>query len=444
MLNVTFAGNIFDSIETQYPNNEVAYQALHIHNDIPTWNDVHLSEHGQYNINLGDGDWLTQDGSQSINDKIIICFWTNNTSIRNDLNLTEWSYIEIDLNGSNTYLNDVQTMPHQNPQCNFTTFDNVILDNVGTTNDQFWMFHGIEHFQRYERLENIIFPIMSFEPNSTEINWGDGTIETVPLDSDYHHEYTLAGDYHIIVKVTNRGNLYCQSEFDVQASFTITPGLTWPIPVFRTFPVTFTPNITGDIEQITSVSYSINGVETYTDLQYDETFTHTFDSPGPFIITQSIIYDNIFEVSTINTNYTVYIDSVANFYKDAGTCGPDFIDNSIIGNGSITEHYWAVKFNDEIIAEYTGDSSWEYTWPYIGVFTVIHKIKDSEGNQFGIERIYDVTECPGQIVEGDNGGGGGGGWTQTVYVEREFPKLSVEKLVDVNEHINIDIRLTLL
>jgi hypothetical protein len=443
MLNVTFAGNIFDSIETQYMDDEVAYQAVHISNGISTWNDVHISEFGQYNINLGDGDWLTQSGIQNIDDKVIICFWINKTSTRNDLDLTEWSYIEIDLDGSSIYVNDAQTMPHQSPQCNFTTFDNIILDNVGTTNDQFWIFHNVEQFQRYERLNNIIFPIMSFEPNSVEINWGDGNIETVSLESDYHHEYVLAGDYHIIVKVTNRGNLYCQSEFDVQAVFTIVPGLTWPIPVFREYSVTFTPNITGDVEQITDVSYNINGVETYAGLQYSESFSHTFNFPGPFTIRQKITYDNIFETTVIYQDYIVYIDSIANFYKDAGTCGPDFIDNSIVGNGSIQEYYWAVKFNDEIIAEYTGDSSWEYTWPYIGIFTVIHKIKDSEGHQFGIERTYEVTECSGQI-QPDSGGGGGGGWTQTVYVEREFPKLSVEKLIDVNEHINIDMKLTLI
>lgn len=444
MLNVTFAGNIFDSTETQYTSNEVAYQAVYIHNDTSIWNNVHISENGQYNINLGDGDWLTQNGLPVTGSKVIICFWTNSPLQRDSLNLTEWSYIEIDIDGSYIYMNDVQTMYHQPPQCNFTTFDNIIVDNVGTTNDQFWIFHGVEHFQRYERLDNIIFLIMSFDTDAVELNWGDSNIETLPLESDYHHEYTLAGDYHIIIKVTNRGGLYCQSEFDVQASYTIIPGLTWPIPVFRTIPVVFTPNITGDTDQITDVSYSINGVEMYTGLQFDETFTHTFNSPGPFVVKQKIVYDNIFEVTTIETNYTVYIDSIANFYKDSGTCGPIFIDNSIIGNGSIQEYYWAIKFEDEIIAEYTGDSSWEYTWTHIGIFTVIHKIKDSEGHQFGIERIYEVTECPGQIVEPDTGGGGGGGWTQTVYVEREFPKLTLEKLDDVNESININIKLTLI
>jgi len=387
MLNVTFAGNIFDSIENQYIGNEVAYQALYYSNGTITWNSIHLSELGKYNINLGDGDWLTQSGNVSNGDKVIICFWTNNTKNRSDLDLTEWVFIEVIIDGSNVYLNDVQTQPFQNPICNFTIFDNIILDNVGTTNNQMWMFHGVEQYQEYERYNQPIFNIMEFGNDAVEINWGDSNIETVPLEDDYYHEYDSAGDYHIIVKVKNLGNLYCQSEFDVQSTFTIVPGLLWNLPVYRTVSKTFTPNITGDTDQIISVSYDINGVETYTNLQYNQPFTHTFTSPGPFTIRQKITYDNIFETATIYQDYIVYIDSIANFYKGEGTCGPDFIDNSVIGNAPLTEYYWAIIFNSEVIAEYTGDDSWEYMWPYIGTFTVQHKIKDSEGNQFGIERI---------------------------------------------------------
>ena len=115
MLNVTFAGDIFDSVEDQYTGDEVAYQALYYSSGLVKWNDVHFSELGKYNINLGDGDWLTQEGDYSSGDKIIICFWTDKTKTRVDLDLTEWSFIEITLDGSNVYVNDAQTLPFQNP-----------------------------------------------------------------------------------------------------------------------------------------------------------------------------------------------------------------------------------------------------------------------------------------------------------------------------------------
>ena len=90
MLNITFTGNVFNSLLTQYSGDEVAYQALYYSPslDIYKWSDKRLTELGKYNINLGDSDWLDQTGSNPYNgDKFIICFWTDNTKNRTDLDL---------------------------------------------------------------------------------------------------------------------------------------------------------------------------------------------------------------------------------------------------------------------------------------------------------------------------------------------------------------------
>jgi len=446
MLNITFAGNVFDSNEDQYVGNEVAYQALFYSpsSDYYKWNDIHLTELGKYNINLGDGDWLTQSGyTPSLNDKIIICFWVDNTKNRSDLDITKWSFIEIEHDGSYLYINDAQIKTPQNPLCLFDISGNVTINNNGTTNDNNWVFNNVDQYQEYERYNQILFPIMEFQDDSITVDWGDSNIEIFDFVDSMNHIYDEPGDYHISVMVENVSGLTCQSEFDVQSDAIINEGLTWTIPSYKNQPITFNPNITGDTLQIISVSYNINGDDIYTGLYYDESFQHTFTEPGPHTITQDIIVDNVYGTTHIIKDYTVYLDSIANFYKDDGTCGPIFIDNSIVGNGNITEHYWAIKYDGEIISEYTGDSSWEYTWPYIGIFTVLHKIKDSEGNQFGIERTYDIKKCPGSKEE--SGGGGGGGWTQTVYVEKEFPKLSVKKIDEIDErNININIKATIL
>lgn len=445
MLNVTFAGDIFDSAGSQYISDEVAYQAFYYSSGLTKWNDIHFSELGKYNINLGDGDFLTQSGNYSPGDKVVICFWTDNTKTRSDMDLTEWSFVEIELSSLNVYLNTAQTKPIQNPICNFTTFGNIILDNVDTTNDQIWMFSGVEQYQEHIRYGEVMFDIMSFPPDCVTIDWGDTNIDVEDLEDEYPHEYDLAGDYHIAVTVQNRGGLICTSEMDVQATFNIVPGLTWPMPVWRNNEITFTPNITGDIGEITDVSYAVNGTYLYTGLNYDQGFFHTFNTPGPHIITQKITYDNVFEISEIEQNFTVYLDTIANFYKGDGQCGPDFIDNSIVGNGSITNYYWSVEFNGINIAEHESSTSdsWEYNWPYIGTFKVVHKVKDSEGSEFGIERIFEVDECPGSKVEVI--GGGGGGWAQTVYVDKPLPTLKLKKLEEIDERvININVKVTLL
>lgn len=446
MLNVTFAGDIYNSSGVQYSGDDVAYQALFYSDSITKWNDVHYSELGKYNINLGDGDWLTQAGaSPSNNDKIIICFWVDKNKNRTDLDLDEWSFIEITINGSDLYQTNAQTKPPQNPQCSFITSENIKLENIGTTNELNWLFNGVDQYQEAERYGEQLFPILDFPSDSVTIDWGDLNVEVYDMLDEYLHSYDDPGDYHVTITVENSDSLTCISEFDVQVDAEVNGGLTWGIPSFMDVQNTFVPNITGDVIQINEVRYDIDGVETYIGLGYDDSFNHTFTTVGPHVVTQKIEVDNIYGTSYVNTDFTIYLDSIANFYKGEGVCGPDFIDNSIVGNGSIQEYYWAIKFENEKIAEYTGDSSWEYTWPHIGVFTVLHTIKDSEGNEFGLERIYDVTECPGGGTGQPEVIGGGGGWTQTEYIEREFPKLKVTKLEELDEQsINISVKTKLL
>ena len=450
MLNITLAGNIFDSTETQYPLNEVKYQAFfystNSFSSANKWNDTRLSENGQYNINLGDGDFLTQAGIYNSDDKVIICFWVDSTKNRNALDLTEWCFIEILLSDLSVYQNDAQTFYFQDPSCSFITTDNIILDNVATTNHQNWLFHGTEQYQDYERYNEEMFFLMSFDSDCVVIDWGDLVVETVDLEDEYYHSYVLAGEYHIIVKVYNRGNLFCQSEFDIQASFTIINGLIWVPPVYKGTTTTYTPTITGDTEQIIKVSYLINNILTYDDMDYDESFDHIFTTFEPHEITQVILYDNIYAEVVQSETYTIYLDSIANFYKEDGVCGARFVDNSNIGNGPVTNYYWGVKYDGSIVAEISSNDvvEWEYNWPYEGIFTIIHKITDTTGSEFGIERIYDIETCYGSSASsgGSDNLGGGNGWVETKYIERKFPKLKVKKIKEIDEkNINMSIKL---
>ena len=447
MLNVTFAGNIYNSNGIQYISDEVKYQCLYYRQSdgYIKWNDVKLSEFGQYNCNLGDSDWLSQDNVYNSGDKVIICFWIDNTKNRNDLTLTEWSFIEIDILSDDVYLNDVQTMGWQNPMCSFSTSGNVILNNIGTTNDQNWLFHNVDQYQAYEKYCEILFDLMSFDINSINIDWGDTNIDTENLQNEYSHTYLDAGDYHIIVKVYNRGNDYCQSEFDVTSDFNIINGLNWIYPVYNNVSSTYTPAISGDTYQIINVDYFIDNVLTYTGLDYNETFNHTFTSYGPHEIKQRILYNSLSGTEYKEETFTIFLESIASFTKEEGYCGPRFVDNSSVGNGPITDYYWGVKYNGNIVAEVNSNDllEWEYNWANEGTFTVIHKIKDSFGNEFGLERIYNVEKC--NSGTGNNGSGGGGGWVQTQYIEKEFPKLKVEKIKEIDEmKLNISIKTTLM
>jgi len=341
-------------------------------------------------------------------------------------------------------------MDWQSPLCNFTTNGNIILDNLGTSNDYNWLFGGLDHYQELERYGEELFHLMSFDDDCVNIDWGDFNIDIEDLEDEYPYTYGLSGDYHITVQVYNRGGLYCQSEFDVSSTFNIVNGLDWTNPVYKGISSTYTPSISGDTFQIIEVDYFINGIIEYTGLDYDESFNHTFNGDGPHTIKQRILYDNISGNEYQEQDFTVFLGSIANFYKEDGVCGPRFVDSSNIGNGPATNHYWGIKFDGDIIAEVNSVDliEWEYNWPYEGTFTVIHKVKDNFGNEFGLERIYNVEKCNDGSGTGTGdmvGGGGGGGWVQTQYIEIEFPKLKVEKIEEIDEtKLNISIKTTLI
>ena len=78
-LNITFDGYTYDKDEN-VANSDIKYQGLFFANgtasSATTWNNVRTVETtGYYNINLGDADWLGQDGVALTNAIVLIAFW---------------------------------------------------------------------------------------------------------------------------------------------------------------------------------------------------------------------------------------------------------------------------------------------------------------------------------------------------------------------------------
>jgi hypothetical protein len=218
-LNISFIGNIYNKDGNIYTGNDVRYQ-LYFHkiNSLSSnsiWSSTRLSEYGQYNINLGDGDILTQDGVQHNGDNVIIAFWTPNTSIKTDNNLIEWGFIDITLDGSSYYNYDVKLQGPLTPECNFSISgsinvnENVVLTDVSSNNLQEWEFGTITIYQEPTKYGQPIFYSMNTLPSdSIDISWGDGTFSNNQTPATtYNHEYTIPNDYTITVTVNNISEL---------------------------------------------------------------------------------------------------------------------------------------------------------------------------------------------------------------------------------------------
>jgi hypothetical protein len=209
-LNVTLDGYAYNG-DGSLGNSNIAYQAyFHKVNggsSSSTWNNTRIIEAtGYWNINLGDGDWLTQDGSAAANDLIVVVFWSPSTSDRMDAcsQLTEWSCFIIVLDGSSTYSNNVQVKPNICPNLSWSLPDNGLVNaSVSTSNSSNdlhqWDFSGNTMHHR-NTWYTTLMTVNSVD--NTDYDWDDGNqTNDLPGAAESSHSWSSAGDYDVEIVI---------------------------------------------------------------------------------------------------------------------------------------------------------------------------------------------------------------------------------------------------
>ena len=230
-LSITFQGNIYNTDGIEFITNEVKYQAYY-HSDLNPlknrWSQIRLSDSGQYSIDLGDGDFLTQEGRIDSGDKVIICLWTPNSSNRLSTNLVEWSSLVFTLGEMETYIQDVQIRKASHPNNYFSLSDGdyrlnkvLTLMDEGTNDNHIWSFAQCIHYQYFELLDVEIFKMNYLINNNFNIYWGDTNEYSKVLGNSYDHSYSNIGEYTIWAEVFNVSGLFSRSEFSVKVRFNI-------------------------------------------------------------------------------------------------------------------------------------------------------------------------------------------------------------------------------
>lgn len=222
-LNITFAGNIIDSNNNAINDNSVKYQAYFKKTNTGSsndkWNNARTSEYGQYSLNLGDGDLLTQDGKVSNNDKLIILFWREKEEVKESVSLSEWCFVETTLNGSEVYLANIKLSKGVKPNNLFIQSGinkvnkQIIISDNGTNDNHEYVFEGKTLKQTSE-----FFTGMNTLPNNcVTIDWGDNTLkQTFNAGFSANHSYSLPGDYDLSIIVTNSCGLQTMSTFKIR------------------------------------------------------------------------------------------------------------------------------------------------------------------------------------------------------------------------------------
>jgi len=218
-LNVTFDGYTYDKDEI-ISNSDINYQGFFYNNGTasssPKWNTVRTVEGtGYFNINLGDSDWLNQEGIVISNSKVIIVFWKDAHlgDNRNALTLDEWGAVEITIDGSSVYTQDCQVKDNL---CSILQWGHnvpvhgYVNTTYSTTNTSYdvhsWMFDGIlsagsvimNHYRtRYSEDIQLINTV-----TGTNYYWGD-TKSTLGLNgaASSNHQWDTAGTYDINIEV---------------------------------------------------------------------------------------------------------------------------------------------------------------------------------------------------------------------------------------------------
>lgn len=116
------------------------------------------------------------------------------------------------------------------------------------------------------------------------------------------------------------------------------------------------------------------------------------------------------------------------------SCGLTLTSLSLDGDYPIATYKWSI-YVDSVLIEHVESSSatvFEYAWPYMGTFTLVHEVVDTNGSSSSKSLNYTVTTCnqgTGETIIIDNGS------TYPVYIEKKIPRIKIKSVAI--EHHNI-------
>lgn len=268
-LNITFDGFCLLD-DGSLSSSNVYFQGLFYPNGTAssptTWNNVRTVEAtGYYSCNLGDNDWLGQDGTALTNVKVVIVFWRGSTTDRNALcdELNEWGAFEVTLDGSDFYTNVVQTKTNIAPNLVWSLTNSGYVDtNYTATNTSYdvhnWTISGTQMYHWRTRYGEDIQLINTI--SGSRYDWDDGDSDLVAGTTNADHQWSSAGSYDV--------ELVIWDECSASVTGTDTINIYWhaPVPDITMSPADPDPNEpvsfswTGtDVDnRITNIEWTIN------------------------------------------------------------------------------------------------------------------------------------------------------------------------------------------
>jgi len=195
-LDVEYQGDIYD--ENDDEKIECKYMAYWVSQD--KWSDdVYDSEKGQYSINAGSDSELTQEGSLSDGDVMILVLWQDGDDRSGEH--SRFTAIKFIYDGDDTYVQNVQLIPSVKPSCvwslptNWTINEELSANNSSSDNYQ-WTYADYTHTHYNSWYGQTIFDNVSID--KVEYDFGDG------YDATNKHTFDSIDDFTVKHKATNK------------------------------------------------------------------------------------------------------------------------------------------------------------------------------------------------------------------------------------------------
>jgi len=391
-LNITFDGFTYME-DGGLSSLNVAYQAffhkVNAGSSSDQWNQRRVVENtGYWNINLGDGDWLTQDGNAASGDVITVFFWAPATADRLDdcTQLEEWGSFSIILDGSSTFSTNTQVRSNICPSLFWGVQPSGdVNETINVTNGS-TDTHGWDYFGTTMRHQNRISDTSVTAMNVNRIvwtsyDWGDGNQDNnLPGISNGSHQYTAAGSYDIEIviedacgcTVTGTENIAIANNAPIP-NIAMSPSIPDPNE-----PVSFTYTGTDVNNAITNIHWTIedNGAygstATIKDINArDDVIPHTsgegtdwfgqaatagaFTNPGNHLVSIIVEWDDGFTTQIINYSET---------FSQGMFTGPtvDFTQDPPEATLSGVINFTNTSTDTDRVG--TGEHGYEYSWKW--------------------------------------------------------------------------------
>jgi len=389
-LDVQYSGNIVNQNGTAIDCN---YKLWVVGQDV--WSNIRDSsaDNQKYNINLGDGDILTQSGSVANGETIIIVFETTEASVFD----RKFAMYETTYDGGSTYIQDVQLKPVQLPNVNGlwylnsptdgnTTFNNAADGDVPTyigrineaisavtnfNDEQSWDYSGATMKQVLSAYGTDIFNDR-LGIASIEFDWD----ESDTFVTDTSHTFTVISQtdadqaQEVEVKVTNEAGLVVNNVLKLQVRYNSpVPDVTWD-PTNPSVQDTFT--VTGavtDVDgRVTAISWKFDGTEVANNTTLDYSWTQDLGSTyqPTHTVNADTSWNDGFNDFTIVHQETVEMTNLA----------PSFtLTEEVIGDPEAND----IKFTPTGLTDPDGDDAqlelkWkiEYKTPFDNTYKVVY------------------------------------------------------------------------